>query len=356
MHSEHRDTFTDAQLGSLAQMNSKPLARPFSECPLCGGLPDDCPSLKEQERTGKPDNLPRHIAGHLKSLAMLSLPPRDEVDQTNEVTVADDIMKIQNSDSDSASLTFSDPPHPSPLDYDNPLNWDPPIHRRPNTEWDIFSSILEGMPPYSDLPDSNVLIHHSWLEPQVLRLLDSAEDDIWGISRLLILPEYPEGQLTDPKLAPFRENAMLMMEQSNEIDQPSSSGSLGIGVGMGELFGCWREAQRCDHVATELLRIRSITEHEFYDQITVLLTEVETTSRLLRDLYDLFPIYKSRVPIVLYYLTVILPCLCKTLRDMMIYIDNENLPAPAQWAVMLERLNDQGGMGLAPRFVMYHIS
>jgi len=119
-----------------------------------------------------------------------------------------------------------------------------------------------------------------------------------------------------------------------------------------ELFGCWQEARRCDRVATELLRIRATTDLDFFNPVTVLLREVETTSRLLRDLHDLFPIYKDRVPIVVYYLTVVLPCLQKTLRDMMIYIDHEAIPASTQWEILNERLNEQGGMGLAPRFVM----
>lgn len=121
-----------------------------------------------------------------------------------------------------------------------------------------------------------------------------------------------------------------------------------------ELFGCWQEARRCDKIAMELSRIRSTTELEFWDRVTVLLREVESTSRLLRDLHDLFPIYKDRVPIVIYYLTVILPCLQKTLRDMLIYIDHDAIPAPMQWQLLNERLNGQGGMGLAPRFSMYH--
>jgi hypothetical protein len=121
---------------------------------------------------------------------------------------------------------------------------------------------------------------------------------------------------------------------------------------MEELFGCWQEARRCDRVASELVRIRRTTELELWDPITALLREVESTSRLLRDLHDLFPIYRSRVSIVLYYLTVILPCLQKTLRDMMIYIDHEAIPASRQWELVNTRLSDQGGMGLAPRFVM----
>jgi hypothetical protein len=122
---------------------------------------------------------------------------------------------------------------------------------------------------------------------------------------------------------------------------------------MEELLGCWREAQRADKVAVELLRIRSVLNPEFYHHITAVLREVESSSRLLRDLYDLFPIYRARVPIILYYLNVILPSLCKTLRDMMIYIDNNSLPARTQWTLMYERMGDQGGMTLVARHLMY---
>ena len=123
-----------------------------------------------------------------------------------------------------------------------------------------------------------------------------------------------------------------------------------------EELGVWQEARRCDRAATELFRIRATIDLELWDSVSILLREVETTSRLLRDLHDLFHIYKSRVPIIIYYLTIILPCLQKTLRDMMIYINHDALQAPVQWGLLNERLNDQGGMGLAPRFVMYCIS
>ena len=121
---------------------------------------------------------------------------------------------------------------------------------------------------------------------------------------------------------------------------------------MDELFGCWREASRCDKVATQLLRIRD-SNPDFWDHITALLREVGSASRLLRDLYDLFPIYRSRVPVVLNYIAVLLPCLCRTLRDMLIYVDNDSLAPRAQWALLNERMGEQGGTTLAARFVMY---
>ncbi|KAF8865488.1 hypothetical protein BDZ45DRAFT_711116 [Acephala macrosclerotiorum] len=122
---------------------------------------------------------------------------------------------------------------------------------------------------------------------------------------------------------------------------------------MEELLGCWREAQRADKVAAHLVRIRNTLELEFFEHITAVLKEIESSSRLLRDLYDLFPIYRSRVPMIVYYLNVILPSYCKTLQQMTVYVDNDGLPARSQWVLMYERMGEQGGMTLAARFVMF---
>jgi hypothetical protein len=122
---------------------------------------------------------------------------------------------------------------------------------------------------------------------------------------------------------------------------------------MEQCFGCWQEARRADKVASILLAIRTALDPEYYENISAVLKEVESASRLLRDLYDLFPIYRTRVPVVIYYLNVVLPTFQKTMRDMLIYIENEDLPPRTQWSLMSQRLADQGGMTLAQRFVMY---
>lgn len=119
------------------------------------------------------------------------------------------------------------------------------------------------------------------------------------------------------------------------------------------MLGCWQEARRADKVADHLERIRSAVDLEFYDNITAVLRNVESTSRLLRDLYDLFPLYQPRVPLILYYLNVCLPSLCKTMREMMIFLDSKGLPPDRQWILMYDRLTDEGGMSLETRFVMF---
>ena len=121
---------------------------------------------------------------------------------------------------------------------------------------------------------------------------------------------------------------------------------------MDELYGCWQEARRCDKISGRL-RALQVELDEHYEHISALTTQVDKCSRILRDLFDLFPIYRSRVPLVLYYLQIILPTMCKTMRDMTIYIENDELPIHIQWRLMDERLSSQGGTTLAQRFLMY---
>jgi hypothetical protein len=102
---------------------------------------------------------------------------------------------------------------------------------------------------------------------------------------------------------------------------------------MEELLGCWQEARRADKVAGRLLHIRSTLQQEFYEHITAVLNEIESTSRLLRDLHDLSSLYRSRIPLIVYYLNVLLPSLQKTLQQMTIYVEAEGtsrfkLPIP----------------------------
>ncbi len=111
---------------------------------------------------------------------------------------------------------------------------------------------------------------------------------------------------------------------------------------MEELLGCWREAQRADKVAAHLLSIRNLLGLEFHDHFSPIIREVEQCSRLLRDLYDLFPIYRSRVPIILYYLNIILPSICKRLQEMMIYLDNDGKHTIAPISDLVGNLTGQG--------------
>lgn len=67
-HKDHDKQYSDAQLDLLAERALQSLGNIFEDCPLCGGTddPDASGSLMD------------HIVGHLRSLALKSLPPHYE--------------------------------------------------------------------------------------------------------------------------------------------------------------------------------------------------------------------------------------------------------------------------------------
>ncbi len=122
---------------------------------------------------------------------------------------------------------------------------------------------------------------------------------------------------------------------------------------MEELQGCWREAQRADKVAMALTKIRAALNDEFFESITAVIRELESISSLLRDLYDLFPIYRARVPIMVYYLNIVLPSLAESSEQMLSNFDSSAFPARIRWERGSQKLGDQGGMSIAARLVMF---
>lgn len=81
MRATHKTTLSDIQLSALANRNSRTTSKQFPICPLCG----------EDEIHGQMES---HITGHLRSLALKSLPSYEEA-------IPDDVAN--NNDSVSAS-------------------------------------------------------------------------------------------------------------------------------------------------------------------------------------------------------------------------------------------------------------
>ncbi|KAK7932571.1 hypothetical protein PG985_003283 [Apiospora marii] len=66
MKSEHQATLTEAQLDLLAEKAARPMGPLFKSCPLCGIL------------QGSSDAMEAHVAGHLRLLALESLPTYED--------------------------------------------------------------------------------------------------------------------------------------------------------------------------------------------------------------------------------------------------------------------------------------
>ena len=78
---EHKGKFNPSRISTLANIASRPALQPFDECSLCKvGFEDIDLAEGLSRQNGGPDWLPRHVAGHLKSLVLMFLPPYDDTD------------------------------------------------------------------------------------------------------------------------------------------------------------------------------------------------------------------------------------------------------------------------------------
>ncbi|KAH8889487.1 hypothetical protein GQ53DRAFT_216495 [Thozetella sp. PMI_491] len=121
------------------------------------------------------------------------------------------------------------------------------------------------------------------------------------------------------------------------------------------LQGCCREAERADLVAVGLDQLRLALPESFHVHMLAVIEEMRTSARLLRDLADRSQVHISRVPIVLDYLAVVLPCLCRTLRDITVHYEDKTLTREVRWRKMYHKMTEEAdGLPLPHRFVLYN--
>lgn len=121
------------------------------------------------------------------------------------------------------------------------------------------------------------------------------------------------------------------------------------------LQGCCLEANRADVVAFHLDGLRSALPGPPHPHLTVTIEEIRISSQLLRELADHSQVHFSRVPVVLDYLEIILPCLSRSLRDITGHYEDRTLTKENRWRKMYHSMTDEaGGLSLPQRFLLYN--
>ncbi|KAK4207321.1 hypothetical protein QBC37DRAFT_97120 [Rhypophila decipiens] len=119
--------------------------------------------------------------------------------------------------------------------------------------------------------------------------------------------------------------------------------------------GCSSEAERASIVAGGLDLLRAALAEKFHGHITTVAEEIRTTSRLLRELASRAQVHRSRVPVVLNHLNVLLPCLQRTLRDITAYYEDKTMSREIRWRTMYSKMTEEAvGLPLSQRFVLYN--
>lgn len=121
------------------------------------------------------------------------------------------------------------------------------------------------------------------------------------------------------------------------------------------LQGCCREAERSDLTALRLDGLRAALPESFHGHMIVVSEEIRNGSIILRDLADRSQVHIVRVPVVIDYLSVVLPCLSKSLRDIITYIEDKTLSREIRWRKMYNKMTEEAsGLPLPQRFVLYN--
>ena len=124
---------------------------------------------------------------------------------------------------------------------------------------------------------------------------------------------------------------------------------------MAELLQCWREAEIAFDIAAALHRIKSEVDIYLVNEVAEVTRQIWLASKLLRDLYDLYPFYIERGHYLLDYLSVILPCLHRTLQDIRYHIGNYPEHSFGRiWIDLDADLQRQSDVSLRGRFTLYN--
>ncbi|RYP44856.1 hypothetical protein DL768_008719 [Monosporascus sp. mg162] len=120
------------------------------------------------------------------------------------------------------------------------------------------------------------------------------------------------------------------------------------------LGGCHREAHRANIVAIQLQGLRAALPEHYYAHLDTLIREIHIGSKLLRDIGDQLLVHIPRVPQVVDYLNILLPCLCKSLRDINTYYNDRTMTKEKRWRYLYNKMGaEHPGILLPARFSMY---
>lgn len=121
------------------------------------------------------------------------------------------------------------------------------------------------------------------------------------------------------------------------------------------LQGCCLEAERADRVAVQLLGLRNALGEGTHTHLLLTMEEVSISGQLLRELAEYSKVHFSRVPVVLDYLEILLPCLSRSLRDITTYYEDRTLTKENRWRKMYHSMTQEaGGLSLPQRFILYN--
>lgn len=120
------------------------------------------------------------------------------------------------------------------------------------------------------------------------------------------------------------------------------------------LKGCYLEAQRSDDIALKLEGLRVALNEPNDSHLAVTIAGIRSGARRLRELADIAQVNRDRLAFVLHPLKIVLPCLCRSLRDIQMHYDDCSRSKQNRWRRMYHCMtNEAEGLPLPTRFLTY---
>lgn len=121
------------------------------------------------------------------------------------------------------------------------------------------------------------------------------------------------------------------------------------------LGGCYSEAMAANMVAGCVDNLRGFLTELLHPLMMALSDEMRKCGTVFLRLLEQTRTHPSRVPVLLDYLDMLLPCFQKSVNDIRTYYDDKTKSKEIRWRTMYHKMTDEaGGMQLPQRFTLYH--
>lgn len=121
------------------------------------------------------------------------------------------------------------------------------------------------------------------------------------------------------------------------------------------LGGCYNEAMTANMVAGCVDNLRTFLAEPLHPHMIALSDEIRKCGTVLVRLLEQTRTHPSRVPVLLDYLDLILPCFQKSIIDIRAHYEDKTKSKEIRWRTMYHKMTEEaGGMQLPQRFTLYH--
>ncbi len=121
------------------------------------------------------------------------------------------------------------------------------------------------------------------------------------------------------------------------------------------LGGCYNESIAAHVVAGCIDNLRSFLAEPLHPHMIALADEIRKCGSVLLQLLEQSRTHPSRLPVLLDYLDLVLPCFQKSVVDIRAFYDDKTKTKEVRWRTMYHKMTaEAGGLLLPQRFTLFH--